>query len=136
MDKVTRTERGWAGHFICAERCLFRRNTLLERGDVKIVVSTVGALMLPMSPPDSNMVEMHTIGANNRYYETMAFHSNPKDERYHDADVTNEVHFKSNWSINEKDADDKANDMHNMVVCEIFGRLERGDKFEKTRNDW
>jgi hypothetical protein len=64
---VTRTERGWGGHFICADRCLFRRNTLLHNTDTgaKIVISTVGL----MKGPDGGI---EAIGWE-RYYETMAF---------------------------------------------------------------
>lgn len=120
---VKRTERGWIGHFCCADRCLFRRNTLLEKDDVKIVVSTVG-LMRDIHSHDEFTFEEIGIG---RYFETVAFHSDPKDERYHDIDVSRPVQFNSNWRIEELDADDKANDMHEAVVTEITERLEGGE---------
>ena len=121
---VKRTERGWAGHFICAERCLFRRNTLLELGDVAIVVSTVGS-MRPLTrdggPPE-------TIGCD-RYYETMAFHAH-KDGAYTEADVMRgEIPFDAPWSLDRWDDDDidvQANDMHEAVVNEISERMLTG----------
>jgi hypothetical protein len=41
---VKRTERGWIAHYICADRCRFRRNTLLECGNRRVIVSTIGAM--------------------------------------------------------------------------------------------
>lgn len=114
MEKVIRTERGWGGHFICCNSCRFRRNTLLEYGDIKIVVSTVGLMEF--------RGKIETIG-HNRYYETMAFHANLNDKRYFDADVEKQVYFDSEWSISEIDADGKANEMHENVVNEIEKKL-------------
>lgn len=119
-NEVIRTERGWAGHFIAANSCRFRRNTLLSFEDIKIVVSTVGAMY-------SNG-KIETIGYQ-RYFETMAFHSNLSDTRYYDIDVTKNVYFDSEWAIDEIDADDKANDMHEAVVKEITEKLLSGNKF-------
>jgi hypothetical protein len=68
---------------------MFRRNTLLECNDVKIVVSTVGNYISPLST--SRQPEI--IGYN-RYYETMAFHAKVGDP-YKDADVSKDVYFNS-----------------------------------------
>jgi len=121
---VKRTERGWAGHFICAYDCLFRRNTLLEYKDTKIVVSTVGLMRNVLKGKGLGIEEEFTELGYNRYYETIAFHSDPKDTRYHDIDVTRQVSFDSPWSIPEPDADDKANDMHEAAVEELTKKLE------------
>lgn len=121
---IKRTERGWAGHFICAKDCLFRRNTLLEYSDIKIVVSTVGLWKSSLRGE-----EFETLSGE-RYFETMAFHTDKEDTRYNDTDVDRPVSFGSEWTINEIDADDKANDMHESVVIEISQGLISGNKYE------
>lgn len=121
---IKRTERGWAGHFICAYRCLFRRNTLLECGETKVVVSTVGLLMKPAYDRISlDEMEFDTIG-HERYYETKAFHS--KGDQFDDADVAEEIEFSSNWRIDRIDAELEANAMHKTVVEEIISMIENG----------
>ncbi len=119
-SSVIRTERGWAGHFICANRCRFRRNTLLAFNDIKIVVSSVGLMEIDG--------KFDTIG-HNRHFETMAFHCDLTDKRYYDADVSKRVFFDSDWAIAEVDADDKANEMHEAVVLEITNKLLAGETF-------
>ena len=118
--KVKRTERGWPGHFICADKCLFRRNTLLECGEKRVVVSTVGAYIIND--------KMEQIG-NRRYYETMAFEAIANGP-YWDADVSSEFSFESKWSITGESIDDIplgvdniANEMHEAVVAEITETL-------------
>ena len=123
MEKeLTRQERGWAGHFIGANNCMFRRNTLLSYNNIKIVVSTVGLMMVDR--------EIESIGSD-RYFETMAFHSDKNDVRYNDADVSQQISFESKWAIDKKDADDEANKMHEDVVTEITNRLLIGEQFNK-----
>lgn len=125
--KVKRTERGWAGHFICASRCAFRRNTLLELNDVRIVVSTVGNYRSESSGKE----KIETIGSN-RYYETMAFYAH-KDGPYWEADVQKQIDFEADWGIWDKveaDSDLKADDMHEKVVKEIVAKLESGETYE------
>jgi hypothetical protein len=114
-------ERGWAGHFISANSCKFRRNTLIDNGKIKIVVSTVGNMWINE--------KLEPIGMD-RYYETMAFYSDKKDKKYHDADVTKIVRFDSSWSISYIDGDNEANEMHDRVVIEIKDKIQKGIKLE------
>ena len=127
MSTVTRTERGWAGHFIASNCCLFRRNTLLSYPGVRIVVSTVGLYR------DRRTDEINTIGCE-RHYETMAFHAEFIDP-YWEIDTDRQINFDSNWSLYYPDgvpreADMAANDMHETVVNEIINSLESGETYE------
>uniref|UniRef100_A0A6M3L237 Uncharacterized protein n=1 Tax=viral metagenome TaxID=1070528 RepID=A0A6M3L237_9ZZZZ len=134
MNKVKQTERGWAGHFICANRCRFRRNTLLECNNVGVVISTVGLMEAHWKEGDKFYGGAFEEIGYNRYFETMAFYADPNDKRYHDIDVTKQIDFDSKWAINEIDADDKANDMHEAVVSEIHDKLERGELTPQNDN--
>lgn len=113
-NNVIRQERGWAGHYILADECRFRRNTLLIYGNKKIVVSTVGLLVING--------KFEKVGSD-RYFETKAFYAKKKDTRFFDADVSKEFRFKGKWFISERDADDKANEMHEDIVLEITNKL-------------
>jgi len=128
MD-VTTKERGWAGHFIGSNRCLFRRNTLITYGDTKWIVSTVGNMRSPIDMPELNIKknQADTIGYQ-RWYETMVFESSY--DVYDDPDVSKEIHIDSDWGIwgetleeIEKtygtEIDIVANDMHDRIVEEM-----------------
>lgn len=122
MNKeIKTTERGWAGHFICSDLCYFRRNTLIEYRDIKIVINTVGALF------SNGKVDM--VGQN-RYYETEAFHSNEEDTKYHNADITQKVDLGCKWAIDrfDEDTDNEANEMHDNAVKWVCEQLEKGFK--------
>ncbi len=135
FEGVKITERGWAGHFICADSCNFRRNTLLEYNDKKWIVSTVGAM------PQSEITKKYSklcsedgfvkIGVN-RYYETMAFTAKPvKNEKgdiiYYDADVTKPIYFNSGdmKSKHTFETDKQANEMHDKVVEELIKKIKK-----------
>ena len=117
--ELIKTERGWPGHYICAYDCQFRRNTLLEYGDVRIIISTVGNYIFKG--------KTDTVG-HERYYETMVFHAK-LDEIYWDVDVQKIVDFESEWAIREMEtsSDQEANDMHETVVKEISNNLIEGE---------
>lgn len=121
--RVKITERGWAGHYICADRCRFRRNTLVEYGEKKWVVSTVGNLIIDG--------KLEQVGLD-RYYETMAFEAEINGE-YIDADVEKQIFFENDWGLwadTEKEfcqkypfADNDANDMHEKIVDELKAKI-------------
>jgi hypothetical protein len=116
VPKIEKTERGWAGHFIAADKCLFRRNTLLEtENGIRVIISTVGNYILSG--------RQTTLGYN-RYYETMVFFAENHDG-YWDANVTKEISVDSNSGLPEINfySDLAANKMHEDIVDEIFYKL-------------
>lgn len=112
-------ERGWPGHYILSDSCLFRRNTLLECGEERIVVSTVGNLR-------DSVNSVRELGLD-RFYETMAFQA-IRNGDYWEADVAKEIALESPWSISNFDfsSDNAANDMHEAVVQELAEKLRSG----------
>lgn len=114
-----RTERGWAGHYICADRCRFRRNTLLEYSDQVIVVSTVGNLFVDG--------KLETIGSE-RYAETFAFEGR-QEGLYIEADTSKPINIESEHTSMIVDNDNKLDEMHENVVNEMI------DKLREHKND-
>ena len=133
INGVEITERGWAEHFICADSCKFRRNTLLEYKDKKWIVSTVGAMpqseIMKKYPEFCSKNGFETIGCD-RYYETMAFEAEPVKNKdgiiiYYDADVGKQIYFDSDWAISDCnfETDKQANEMHDKVVEELIKKI-------------
>jgi len=123
---MKQTERGWVGHYICAKQCNFRRNTLLEQGNTRIVISTVGAMNTPWKKTDKYYDgPFDTIGLD-RYYETMAFYAK-KEGIYWEADVSKPIEFDSPWSLSylNQASDHDANIMHDTVIEEIRLNLDK-----------
>lgn len=114
-------ERGWAGHFICSDKCMFHRNTLISDGETRVVVSTVGNMVL-------NSQSLVNIG-HDRVYETMIFHAK-EEGGYIEADVSKEIFISPNNRLSESelrdDMDNQADEMHEANVAEIVRLIENG----------
>lgn len=132
MEEVKRTERGWAGHYICSKDCTFRRNTLLEYKNKKWVVSTVGCQICRCDLEHYQKKDDIISVGHNRWYETRAFES--LYDEYDDADVTKEIGFYSEWSIwgqtweevmeiYDQHPDLAANEMHEKIVEELMEKI-------------
>ena len=117
---MTRTERGWIGHFCLGYNCLFRRNTLLENNDYSIVVSTVGYLTEDGTPH----TKIKTIGCNH-YFETMVFHA--QDTKWKDPDISREVDVPLKSQSKDKNGEQEANDIHESVVDYVMGKIHLGE---------
>lgn len=116
--EVTREERGWFGHFVESHRCLFRRNTLLTRGDIRLVVSTVGCYR----QEDGTIRKI----GHEHYYETEVYYADPKDAPFYGINVERPVDIRGKSTINDPCAHDRANSMHEAIVREMTAWLRRG----------
>lgn len=114
-------ERGWPAHLIVADRCRFRRNTLVQSGAIAVVVSTVGDFY--ESHKDINPT---TVGSE-RYYETRAFYAQEDEDGYLDANTAREFALKGETGIAyySAESDRAANLMHENAVSEVCQRIEQ-----------
>lgn len=128
MEEIIRTERGWCGYIKGYQYCLFRRNTLLEYLNKKIVIATLGNFIDPYRwkvMPISNDV----------WYETIAGYAINK-EGYWDIDGDRRIGIKTPHAIygsmdylleKFKTPDIYANNMHEDVVKEMMDRIVEDD---------
>lgn len=126
MNEVKRTDRGWAGHLCVANSCRYHRNTLLEFGDKKIVISTVGHYV-------NSDRKIDTIGLN-RWYETMCFEG-IEENGYIEADIHNEIPIDQEWGIWGDSwqevldkyplVDNQADKMHESIVAEMIEKIQK-----------
>ena len=58
--------------------------------------------------------------------------SDENDQTFHDADVTKQINFDSDWAISTHDpeSDIAANNMHEAVVKELTDKLQRGEELK------
>jgi len=123
IREVKRTERGWAGHFVGAHHCEFRRNTLLECGEERLVVSTIGAYT---PKQDGKYAWVNAYG----FYETLVFKAGK--EPFWDADTTRQVLVEGTWYIDKLRSfvDIEANNMHEAAVCKVTEHLREGSEIK------
>lgn len=105
---------------------MYHRNTLLEYGEQKVVVSTIGHYL-----PRNKRLEYWKHGkmdyemfGRNRHFETMAFLAD--DSQFHDTDVTKEIGFSSNWELDKPDMEMEADVVHDTVCDEIAEDMVNG----------
>lgn len=114
---VAITERGWAGHYCLAHKCTFHRNTLLVKGNLRIVVSSVGS-KIKNGP---NGMEIQTIGCD-RYYETTVWFADAS--KWQDADVARgEIECYSPSSFADPWDEMPANELHDKIVEEYVNKM-------------
>jgi hypothetical protein len=121
---ITTTERGWPGHFPCADRCAFRRNTLVSHEDGRsLVVSSVGAFRPRVSEP------IEHIGAD-RYYECMVFRGQQDKHGYIDADVCRQCSVDMPWALGllVPQSDAYANKQHDEIVAHCIEHFDEAWK--------
>lgn len=124
MEDIKITERGWCGYLKGYADCLFRRNTLIEYRDKKVVVATLGNyidwLNEEVSPVKDSM-----------WYVTIAGYAT-KNEGYWDMDPQRRIKINGRHYITGtfdellatyECIDETANDMHEAIVVEMMDRI-------------
>lgn len=130
--KVKRTDRHKHEKFI--ELFDFRLNTLLECGEVRIIISTVGRLPRPKGLEKYYKAQWLPIGAD-RYYETAVWHAMRVNNHW-DCDIKRGQIGRGLFGeldrVDEK-TDSEAQAIHETAVRKIIELLAKGETFGQYR---
>ena len=124
---ITRKEHGWAGHFVGASHCSFRRNTHVSDGERTIVISTVGNYQ--SSPNNRYPVPI----GYKKLYETYLF-CGIQQGPYIEADVQKQRYVPVECGIYcngdefPLDIDLKADEIHEGVVAYVMEHFDEVSK--------
>ena len=128
---IVKTERGWPGHYDGWHYCGFRRNTLVECGDIKIVVSTIGNFCPDVRYGMDGFCS-DTSPEKISLYETVCFMAT-QFVCYLDADKDKKLSLPILGDMNipkgtpfSMDLDNRANEMHDNVVFEVTRLITSG----------
>ena len=121
MEEIKRTERGWCGYVRGHQYCLFRRNTLIEYDNKKIVVATLGNYINPFEYRNTPIHD-------DVWYQTIAGYA-VENNGYWEIDGNKQILIKSEHILQGTEEemfdnypliDQTANDMHEKVIEEMM----------------
>lgn len=121
MGSIKRIERGWCGYIKGHQYCLFRRNTILEYDNKKIVIATLGNYINPFEYCNTPIYD-------DVWYLTIAGHAVEKNG-YWEIDGDGQIPIKSIHEIRGTEEeifnkypliDLSANRMHETAVEEMM----------------
>ena len=117
-DVTTVLERGWPGHHRLSRFCLFNRNTLIECGERRVIVSSVGEHLVGFNNPPKELPD-------GGFFETKAFEADWHGTSW-ECDTERPIQLPNDrdWRVHDWQQHAEVNQMHEDAVRLIILKLE------------